>query len=274
MYMFLPKFARVLVGAILIQGVLASPAATRAASISLPVGQIARLDYTGFETFHDLNSNGIADAGDFFDGIVQFQSIKNATGTIDLSGQLATQELTGNFRFSVIGGSSISGHIEFGLLPTDFFRLFVGTGATKNYDPTAPDAVARATDGVPWLSILPGGFFESVNDRPPGGATLNRAWMSVATNATGYGLVAVPFPTLLGEDPSHTYLGASHGDHAVQMYFENSVSGSSTVPGFTFSIFGPIFLDAVPEPSSLTLAGLGGLTLLGHGWWRRRLTAV
>ena len=120
------------------------------------MNEIARLDYTGYEAFHDLNSNGVADAGDYFDGIALFPSIKNATGTVDLSGQLATEELTANFRFSVIGGSSSSGHIEFSLLPNDFFRLYVGTGVTKNYDPTVPDVIARATDGQLWLAVLPG----------------------------------------------------------------------------------------------------------------------
>jgi hypothetical protein len=256
------------VGLLLVQAVLAFPATARAELITLPGYDIARLDYTGYETFHDLNGNHIADAGDFFDGIVKFQSIKNAAGTIDLSGQLANKELTAAFRFSVIGGSSSSGHIEFGLLPPDFFRLYVGTGATMNWDPTAPDAVPRATDGDLWLAILPGPFFESVNDRQPSGATLNRAWMNVAINNTGYGLAMVPFPTLLGEDPTHTYQGQVHGDHAVQMYFENSVAGPSNVPGFTFQIFGPVFLEAVPEPSTLTLAGLGALGLLGYA--RRR----
>lgn len=263
-----------IIGAVLAGGVLGSPVTARAELITLPVGEIARLDYTGLETFHDLNGNGVADAGDFFDGIVQFRSIGTATGTVDLSGQLAAAELTAQFRFSVIGGSSSSGHIEFGLLPEDFFRFYVGTGVTKNYDPTAPDALARATDGPLWLAILPGGFFESVNDRLLNGATLNRAWMDLATNHTGYGFAAVPFPTLLGEDPSHTYLGASRGDHAVPFYFENRVAGRSPVPGFTFSIFGSAFVLAVPAPSSLTLGGIALLMGLGGAWGRPRSATV
>jgi MYXO-CTERM domain-containing protein len=34
----------------------------------------------------------------------------------------------------------------------------------------------------------------------------------------------------------------------------------------TFSLSG----QTVPEPASLTLAGLGALGLLGYGWWRRK----
>ena len=112
-------------------------------------------------------------------------------------------------------------------------------------------------------------FFESVNDRQPSGATLNRAWMNVSTNNTDYGLAAVLFPTLLGEDPTHTYQGQTEGDHAVQLYFENHVAGLSDVPGFTFRIFGPVFVEAVPEPSTLTLASLGALGLLGYVQRRR-----
>jgi hypothetical protein len=258
------------VGLLLVLAALVFPGAARAALITLPTGQIAQLNYTGYETFHDQNHNSIADAGDYFDGIFNIRSITNAPGTLDLSGQLADRELTGAFRFTVIGGSSSSGHFEFGLLPGDFFRLYVGTGATKNWDPTAPDAVARATDGQLWLAIEPGVFFESVNDRQPSGATLNRAWMNVSTNNTAYGLAAEMFPTLLGEDPTHTYQGLTEGDHAVQAYFENHVAGLSDVPGFTFQIFGPVYVAAVvPEPSTLTLASLGALGLLVHARRRR-----
>src|SRR3954468_16974707 len=92
----------VLAGATLTLGSLGIPVPTRAALITLPVGQIARLDYTGNELFHNVNGNGAADAGDFFTGIVQFQSIRNATGTVDLSNQLADKELTAAFSFSIV----------------------------------------------------------------------------------------------------------------------------------------------------------------------------
>jgi hypothetical protein len=264
----------VFVAVILAQAAFGILATARAQLITLPANEITVLDYTGQETFHDLNTNGVADTGDFFDGIFRFNSIRNAAGTVDLSSQLATRELTAQFRFSVVGGSSGPPlrHIEFDLLPTDFIRLFVGTDATRNYDETASDAVARATDGQPWLSVLPGTFFESVNDPvatfPPPFITFNRAWMDVTENNTGYGLASLPFRTLLGQDAIHTFQGETHGDHVSEAVFNNRVSGFSTIPGFTFNIFGSFSVEAVPEPSSLTLAGLAGLSLLGYSWRR------
>jgi hypothetical protein len=247
-----------------------TPTGAQAGPITLPLNEIAVLTYSGYETFHDLNRNRIADPGDLFTGIIQVQSIKNAAGTSDLSGQLATKELTGAFSFHVTGGSSPSGHIEFGLAPGDFFSLFVGTGATKNYDPSAPDAVARATDGQPWLSVLPGAFFVSVNDLI-GGQPVNRAWADVSANDTGYGLAAETFLDLLGKPSSNTYGGVTHGDYASQIDFENH-SARSDLPGYTFKISGFVFVEATPapEPASLTLLGLGSLGLLGYGWKRRK----
>jgi hypothetical protein len=251
--------------ATLILTILVPVSATTAGPIVLPTNGITKLGYTGYETFHDVNGNGVVDAGDNFDGIFQLQSITNPAGTVDLSGQLGQAEITGSFLFTVIGGSSTSGHIEFGLPTGNFFSLFVGQGATKNYDPSAPDAVARATDGLPWFSIQSGTFFESVND-VINGAPLNRAWMNYTSNNTGYTLASEPFPTLLGEDPTHTYMGVTKGDNIVQVYFENS-SARSDLPGYTFKINGPIYLQAVPAPPSIVLGATG---LLGLAKFARR----
>ena len=39
--------------------------------IDLPAGDIVRVEYTGEEQFFDNNGNGVADAGDVFEGIGQ-----------------------------------------------------------------------------------------------------------------------------------------------------------------------------------------------------------
>ena len=243
--------------------------------VTLPTNDITVMTYTGYETLIKVVQSRDILPGDRFTGIFIIQSITNASGTIDLSGQLATKEVTGAFSFTVTGGSGSSGHLEFGLAPGDFFSAFVGTGATKDYDPTQPDAFQRATNGAPWVSIQPGSFFVSVNDRiGPGGAPVNRAWADVSQNDTGYALLPETFLDLLGKPAENTYGGVTHGDYAAQLDFENH-PGPTDLPAYSFKIGGFIYVDAVtvPEPASLTLLGLGALGLLGYGWRRRKQAA-
>jgi hypothetical protein len=209
-------------------------------------------------TFHNVNQSRIVGPGDFFTGIFQVQSIANASGTLNLSAQLAKAELTGAYSFHVTGGSSTSGHLEFGLAPGDFFSMFVGTGATKNYDPNNP---STATDGQLWASLQPGSFFVSVNDLI-NGAPVNRAWANLTENDTGYTLAAEKFLDLLGKPAQNTYAGVTHGDYAAQLDFENH-SAPTDLPQYTFKISGFVYIEAVavPEPSSLALLALGGLAL-------------
>lgn len=237
--------------------------AAYAMPITLPLNEITRLSYAGEERFNDTNGNHAIDAGDYCEGIASFQSIVGMSSGTDLSSQLASKEITVHFKFSVTAGSGASGHLEFALLPGDFFSAYVGQGATKNYDPNAADAIARASDGTLWLDVRPGTAFESVNDRQPNGSTLNRAWMEITANGTGYTLASALFPTFLGEDPTHLYDGTVRGDIPSQLYFENNVAGYSTAPGFTFHIFGPVYVKAVPAPAtwSLLFLGVAGLAL-------------
>lgn len=232
------------------------PHVSRAQPITLPVDDIAVLTYSGYETRHAARANTAIGVGDVFDGIVQFGTIRNAAGTADLSGQLSSKELTAHFQFHVISASAPA-HLEFA---PDFFRLFVGSGTTKNFDAAAPDAVARATDGELLLEVLPGPFFESVND-PINGAPTNRAWLNVTNNLTGYDLGDAQFPSLLGKDSSHVFGGQRHGDHLVQMYFEN-FPGPSDLAQYSFGIRGDVYLHPIPEPSTFSLLAAA---LIGFG---------
>lgn len=261
------RYIALLVGFVLALGGFLEPSQVLAAPITLPVNDIAVLTYTGYESFHNVNGSPIVGPGDFFTGNFQVQSIANASGTLNLSAQLATAEVTGAYSFHITGGSITTGHLEFGLAPGDFFSMYVGTGATKNYDPNNP---STATDGQLWANILPGSFFVSVNDLI-NGAPVNRGWANLTENDTGYTLAAEKFLDLLGKPAENTYNGVTHGDYAVQLDFENH-SAPSDLPQYTFKISGFVYVEAVatPEPSSLVLLALGGLPLASWRRWEKR----
>jgi hypothetical protein len=226
--------------------------------IVLPVGEITRLSYAGQEFFDDRNGNHLPDRGDVFKGVVNITRIQGAASGADFSPQLADNELTGRFHFSIIDQSSDFSHLEFGLLPGDFFNFYVGQGPTKNFDPSASNAYDRASDGQFWLGLQPGGVFESVNDRQPNGSTLNRAWADISVNNTGYLLETDLLRTILGRDAQHMVGSQSHGDHSTQAIFDNQVAGPSSFPSqFTFNIFGEFDIFAVPEPPTQLLVLLG-----------------
>ena len=230
--------------------------------IALPVGDVAVLNFSGYESVHHVNGNTSIGLGDVFDGIFQVESIRNTHGTVDLSPQLSFTELTGAYQIHV-SAASPPAHLEFA---PDFFRLFVGTGPSRNFDPAAANAVTRATDGVPWLEVLPGGFFQSVND-PFNGAPRNRTWLDMTSNFTSYNLARAPFASLLGRDPTHLYDGLLQGDHFVQAYFED-FPVPSDLSDYSFQIHGQIYLNPVPEPSGIVLM-MSGLVVLG-GYLLRR----
>lgn len=249
------SFARWIVGLGLL-GLISPNQATPL--LILPTGEIARVSYTGDEVFNDVNGNGLLDTGDVLEGVAAAHRIEGTTSGTDFSGQLADLELTSHYRFSVIDHSSNFAHLEFGLLSGQFFNFYVGRGEAKNFDPSSPDAFARASDGELWLSIRPESFFESVNDRKPDGTMLNRGWADVAVNNTGYILSDSLLRALLGKNALHNLGGQSHDDHATHAIFDDQIQGVSPFfPQFTFNVSGEFNIFAVPEPSTWLLILIG-----------------
>jgi|GEM_PF-2171831 len=233
--------------------------------IQLPTGEITKLTYDGEEYFYDNNNNGIPDEGDVMEGIAIITSIKGIDSNSDYSQQLKTREITVVFRFTITAGSIYpEGHIDFSLVEGDFFRLYVGVGNRKNYNPLAADAWDRAADGSLWIGMEPDTFFESVNDVQLDGSTLNRAWADLASNNTRYTFLHGLFPTRLGLDPSHVFDGEPRGDIPSQLYFENFVHGPSDNPDYTFDISGHFYVEAAEPGNQQQLEQLATLIKLAQ----------
>jgi hypothetical protein len=84
-------------------------------------------------------------------------------------------------------------------------------------------------------------------------------------NSTG-AIVGTPFPVSLG-----TTVTVPVGATQLQLGINDDIF-SDNRGSFTFTVTGPAF-SAVPEPSTLTLAGLAGLALSGYASRRRRASA-
>lgn len=214
--------------------------------IQLPVGEMTKLTYIGEEYHIDNNQNGIPDEGDVMTGIAIITDIEGYESEQSYSHQLKTREITVVFQFTITAGSMADGHIDFSLVEGDFFRLYVGVGNRKNYNPLASNAWDRAADGHPWISMESGTFFESVNDFQPDYTTRNRAWADLTSNGTRYSFLHTLFPTRLGLDPSHVFDGQPRGDLPSQLYFENFIDGFSANPDYTYAIRGHFFVEAAP----------------------------
>lgn len=266
----------------------ASAIPASAQPITLFTDQITKLKFVNFENFFDVNNNQTIDSGDYFQGILNIEAITNISGSQDLSAQLGSKELTGDFQISVVGGLlplGGAGHVDFGMAAGDYLNLYVGTGATKNWNPASgTNGVAEATDGSLWASITGGtGFgYEGINDTTifPVAASVNRNWADLDINNTGYPILKELYSSTAGEPPLHfidvnnngVYDAGTdtlHGDHLVDVYFASRLFANidPKIPNWQFRSEDPVYVHATPEPGTILLLGMG---LLGTGFVARR----
>jgi hypothetical protein len=272
--------------------------------ITLFTDQISKLKFTDFEILVDNNNNGRIDTGDQLAGILNVTSIDNVASTQNQNLQLATKELTGIFVLDVVAGDlpatiGAAGHLDLALLSGDFLALYVGEGATKNFDSTGTIAqgFATASDGTLWAAILgtgtlnsattgtetmndpldPGVNYVGINNTAIVGTTavsINQNWTNLSLNQTGYTILPQDWPELTGESGAHTYLSNNLDlfGYFTDVYFENHLflnSGAGKIGDWDFRSEDPAYVWAttIPEPSTLLLLGLG---LFGIGITARK----
>lgn len=260
--------------------VLAVAGSAGAAPIQLHTGEITKMKFTNFENLIDNDKDGKISVGDDFVGIMKLTTISDLADVKDLNAQLLTKEVTGFFKISVVGVTPgplvplAPGHVDFALNTGDFINLYVGQGATKNWNPAdtadsnsngIPDCIDWATDGSLWMSVLPGTFYEGVSDTDVSGVSVrNRNWVDLTVNNTEYYIVQQLWSSIISVTPNHTFLGASHTDHLADVYFESKLtSGLTSIPNWGFKSEDPVYIFVTPEPGSivLLLAGFAGLGL-------------
>jgi hypothetical protein len=179
------------------------------------------------------------------------------TETFTASGSFTTQSGTTPFTTAqvTLSGTGDTANIVGGG-PGSLFNVNLTTTVTvAGIGPGGSNVTATFTDGtnvaVHQMSSVAG--FDDATSRS------NIAFTSNSLFAT-YGLttsIAPPVSGSLTDNPTN------------HMY--NTTQGTLTFTSFgSTSTFGATLVTPAPEPSTLTLLGLGSLGLLGYGWRRRK----
>lgn len=244
----------------------ATATAVSAAPILLPDEKPAVIKYTNYEKVLQGTNSGnnplAIDAGDKIVGILKVTSIDNLFSS-DQTFPISKYELTGAFQLSVTSGSipigsSLGGHVDFGMSTGDYFQMFYDSA--KNFNAQASNSTALATDGNLWLEILPGTTYNGYGDKTTGDSSVyNKNWANITTNNTGYTIVKQLWPLAIGQvSPASQY---------TDVYFESKVNdllaANTYQEGWKFLSQDPLYITAVPEPSTVLMlsAGLLGLTI-------------
>ena len=73
--------------------------------------------------------------------------------------------------------------------------------------------------------------------------------------------------------PGMTGPGLFPGTGATLDHFANNIDQGNTTGAYQIDLHGASFC-VTPEPATLTMMGLGGLSMLGYGWKRRKVSVV